>query len=291
MAIRESMTMAGDFARSSLYPVRRSARGSRRGRAKPTTEAMAKLNEKYREDAFADILHTNFGPDDVFLTLTYAAEHMPQTPEEAGRRIANYLRRVAYRCRKLGLGELMYVYVTERGAKSGRIHHHVFITGLLDRDTLEEIWGLGYANSRRLDFCEHGIRGLAKYALKSGTIKPEPDEEENEKVGYRTWSGSKNLAKPKKKQNDYRIKAKDVAYIDAHPDDYAYIQKLYPGYFVARVVTTACSEDTEDKTPIPRAHFVTLYLYRADTRLFGWRRMVDKLEKGERRGSREARGK
>lgn len=266
MAQRESMTTAGDYGRSSMFPVRKSASGGRRAKAKPTSEVQLQLNEKNRRNHFADILHCNFTCEDVFLTLSYSDANMPHDAEAAKREMRNYIRRINAKRRKKGLSPAKYVYITERGERSGRIHHHVFISGGLSREEMEEIWGNGYANSRRLQFDENGLAGLVRYSLKSGEYRP---DEESEKVGYRTWSCSKGLEQPKRRQNDSRIRKKDVEYIDAHPDDFAYIERLYPGWRVSRVETTPRSlYDDPDKSPIPRAHFITIYMYRHDA-VFG----------------------
>lgn len=277
MPQREVRVESGDYLRVTSFPVRKSAKGRRRCKAQPTSEVQALLNERNRQYYFSDLLLCNFTPDDIFLTLTYRDECMPHDAEEAKREFRNFIRRVNWKRKKKGLEPAKYIYVTERGEKSGRIHHHVFISGGLDRTELEEIWGNGHANSRVLQFDENGLAGLVRYSLKSGEYNP---DEENGKVGYRTWSGSKNLAKPKRRQSDSHIRVKDAAYIDEHPDDYDYIRRLYPGYYVARVEGTARSGlDLPEKSPIPRAHFITIWLYKADTDLFGYRRSLARCKK------------
>ncbi len=270
MPQRECVTMAGDYGRVSIFSVRKIARGHRRCKAQPTSEVQTKLNEKNRQNHFTDLVHANFTDRDYFVTLTYRDDLMPDTAEDAAKAIQNYFRRIKTRCKKRGIEAPKYLYVTERGAESGRIHHHVFISCGLSRDELEGIWGKGYANSRRLKFDENGVEGLVRYSLKSGVHRPTEDDE---KVGYRTYSGSKNLVQPERRQNDYRIRAKDAAYIDEHPDDLDYVQQLYPGWIVTRVEPTSRSGlDLPEKSPIPRAHFITIWMYQADTKLFGRRR-------------------
>lgn len=270
MPQRESIVRAGDYGRVSIFPVRKIARGHRRAKAQPTTAVQEKLNEKNRQNHFADLVHANFTCDDHYIRLSYRDDKLPDSAEAAARAIQNYFRRVKSKCKKLGYAPPKYLYVTERGEKNGRIHHHAFVSCQLSRDELENIWGNGYANTRRLEFDENGLAGLVKYSLKNGVHRP---DEESEKVGYRTYSGSKNLMQPERKQNDYRIRAKDAAYIDAHPDDLDFVQRLYPGWIVTRVEPTSRSGlDLPEKSPIPRAHFITVWMYRADTKLFGRRR-------------------
>lgn len=270
MPQRESVTIAGDYGRVSIFPVRKIARGHRRCKARPTSEVQAKLNERKRQNHFADLVHTNFVNGDYFMRLSYRDDKLPGSTEDAQKAIQNYFRRVKSKCKKKNLPAPKYLYVTERGAVGGRYHHHAFISCELSRDELEAIWGNGYANTRRIEYNENGAEGLVKYSLKSGVHR---QDEDCEKVGYRTYSGSKNLVQPEYRQNDYRIRAKDAAYIDAHPDDLDYVQQMYPGWIVTKVEPTSRSGlDLPDKSPIPRAHFITIWMYRADTKLFGRRR-------------------
>lgn len=269
MAQREQTVKSGDWQRVTWFPVRKSAKGRRRCKAKPTSEIQARLNEQYRQYHFEDLVHCNFTERDIFLTLTYRDDEMPSSADAAKRALQNFFRRIAARCKKRGLPAPKYLYVTERGEKSGRIHHHVFLSCDLSRDEIERIWGKGYANSRRLEFCETGVAGLVKYTLKSGVHHA---DEESEKVGYRTYSGSKNLTKPKKRQNDYRIRTKDAAHMDAYPDDYDYLHKLYPDWVITKVAPTPRSTYEPDSTPIPNAHFITIWMVRRDSEIFSPRR-------------------
>ena len=265
MPERERIIKTGDFARAHWYPVRREPKGKRGKRNKESTLVQKKLNQTNRERMLADLLHLNFTAQDYFIRLSYDTQ--PDGIPEADNCLKNFFRRVRYFRKKNGLGELKYIYFTERGTKSGKIHHHVFITGGIDRDTLEELWGHGYANSRRLRFNNKGLVGLSKYGTKAKKQKILREHEED--TVARTWNSSKNLTRPRPNKeifkNDYRIRAKDAAYIDAHPDDWEYIENLYPGYYVAAVEPTPKNFFTaEDKTPIPKAHFITIYLYRKD---------------------------
>lgn len=263
MPERERIVKTGDFARVHWYPVRREASGKRGKRNRESSLVQQKLNQKNRERMLADILHLNFTAQDYFLRLSY--ETQPDSIAEADKQLKNFFRRVRYYRKKNGLSELKYIYFTERGTQSGRIHHHVFISGGMDRDVLEELWGHGYANTRRLQFSETGLVGLSKYGTKAKKQKIARKQEAD--TVARTWNSSKNLLRPRMNReifkNDYRIRARDAAYVDAHPDDFAFIEKLYPEYIVAAVEPTPNGAfDGETETPIPRAHFITIYLYR-----------------------------
>ena len=115
---------------------------------------------------------------------------------------------------------LKYIVVTERGGKTGRYHHHITINGGLDRDAVEAAWGLGYANSRRLQFTETGLAGLGHYIVK----KP---------VGKKAWNASKNLIDPDPKTRDGRISGRRAEELARDTTNNAEYEKLYPGYFLA----------------------------------------------------------
>ena len=227
--------------RVHVYPTRRSARGKRNKRFQVTSEIQAKLNEKNAFHRMADLFHTNFTADDLAVTFSYSDNDMPATVNDAQRNIQNYLRRVKRRCKS----EMKYIYITEQ-ARSGRIHHHIVISGgNFTRDELEAMWKFGYCNSRRLQFNENGLEGLAKYFVKS------PTKKEDGKI-IRHWNSSKNLKQPKVRTNDYRISKKTAKHINDYPNDREYIEALYPGYRLARC------ESAEYAAGI----FITIYLYK-----------------------------
>lgn len=142
---REKRYYCGEYLDVYIFPVYSQARGRSR-KSKPTSEAQKKLNKRHSEEKLVRLLHANFTPDDLEIHLTYTEQ--PESPEDAKRELRNFLRRVQRRRKKLDLPPLKYIAVTEIGSK-GRLHHHVTVSGGLDRDELESLWGLGYANSRR----------------------------------------------------------------------------------------------------------------------------------------------
>lgn len=138
---RESVYVCGDYMDGDIYPVFQ-APGKRRSRCKPTSEIQQKLNQKNAEKKLTRLVHSNFTEDDIALHLTYRPGEEPQTEEEAQHILSNYIRRLKRRYAKLGM-ELKYISCTEYGKTSGRVHHHVILSGGLDRDTIEKVWGLG----------------------------------------------------------------------------------------------------------------------------------------------------
>ena len=177
--IRETSWVCGDYIDADIYPVFQPP-GKRRSKCRPTGEAQARLNQRNAERALTRQVHLNFGRGDIAIHLTYAVD--PEDPARARKDLTNFLNRVKRLRRKLGLPELKYVSCTEIGG-SGRVHHHVIMSGGVDRDVLERAWGKGYANTKRLQFGEDGVTGLARYVAKG-------------KHFYRRWNRSRNLEKP-----------------------------------------------------------------------------------------------
>lgn len=214
---REKRYYCGEYLDVYIFPTYRQSNG-RRSRSKPTTAAQKKLNQRHREEKLVRLLHANFTPDDLEIHLTYTVQ--PESEEEAARNARNYIRRIQRMRKKAGLPPLKYIVVTERGGKTGRYHHHITINGGLDRDAVEAAWGLGYANSRRLQFTETGLAGLGHYIVK----KP---------VGKKAWNASKNLIDPDPKTRDGRISGRRAEELARDTTNNAEYEKLYPGYFLA----------------------------------------------------------
>ena len=170
-----------------IYPefTRKEAEAAR-VRKPGSTGAQRKLNEKNARKYCKRLINANFGNGDYWITLTYDNEHLPDTIEEAIRDMTNYIRRINYRRKKEGLKPVKYIFVTEQGAKTNRIHHHLVIEkGNMTADDLEQLWKKGSRNNvRRIAEDENGLAGLSEYLTK-------------DPKGRKRWHSSKNLKKPK----------------------------------------------------------------------------------------------
>lgn len=224
---RETAYVAGDFIDGDIYPVFQPP-GKRRAKCRPTSAIQERLNQKNAEKKLARLIHTNFTERDLMLHLTYRPGELPEDEETAKKDVRNYLRRVKRVYKKAGI-ELRYIYITERGVKTGRVHHHLILSGGVDRDELEKIWGKGYANSHRLQLDE-GAEPLANYVSKQRRTA--------ERVTYRRWTGSRNLVKPEEIQRDGALTAEDV--LDAaeaveEGRGEAWLEARFPGYRCVRI--------------------------------------------------------
>ena len=218
---REKKYVCGDYLDVFIYPVFETGKhsGGKRTKRKPSTDAQKKLNQRHREEKLVRLLHANFTPDDLEIHLTYRGVQ-PGSDEEAARLVRNWIRRVQRMRKRMGLPPLKYIIVTERGKRGGRYHHHITLSGGIDRDALESLWQHGYANSRRLQFTEEGLAGLGHYIVKSP-------------VGKKAWTASKNLVDPEPRTRDGRISGRKARELAENIQDNTRFEKLYPGYLMS----------------------------------------------------------
>lgn len=226
---RERRYHCGNYLEVDIFPVfqKQSGRGKK---AKPTSEVQARLNEHNAEQKLIRILNANFTPEDIEIHLTYTDENLPDTPEEAERDVANYLRRVKRLRKKLELPALKYVNVPGGGIGGTRFHFHITMSGGVERSLLEELWGYGYANARKLQFNENGVEGLGRYVARQFTAH------KDELPFRKRWSASRNLIIPEPKDRDGKLsqkKVKELATIEAGSREP--FEKLYEGYRLSEV--------------------------------------------------------
>ena len=225
---RSSVNVCGDYMDGDIYPVYQAA-GKRRKKCRPTSEVQEKLNQRNAEKRLTRLVHNNFSEEDIALHVTYRNGEYPESPEAAARDLKNYIRRLKRKYKKAGL-DMKYVSCTEYGKKSGRVHHHLIISGGLDRDELEKTWGKGFANSKRLQFGEDGVTGLTHYMVKDG-------------IFYKRWNGSRNLVQPEPivKDNEFNMgDVEDMREAIETKNGHAYFEALYPDY---ELIEASCTQN------------------------------------------------
>ncbi|MDR0905293.1 MAG: hypothetical protein LBN00_03815 [Oscillospiraceae bacterium] len=162
------------------------------------------------------LIHCNFGSEDYFVTLTYGdAEHAKleiraaaisertgqyeiETPGlgshslyEAGRQdLTNWLRRVKYKCAKLGIEFKYFATTSDMGVEAGeerdvRVHHHVIINAEA-RDIAVACWRSENVKTTRLWAEQTDRTPLLKYMLEQ--VRHYTDE--------KAYKPSRNLATP-----------------------------------------------------------------------------------------------
>lgn len=223
-----------------LFPIAETERKrSRKAKEKVSAPKQKNLNDKRAKRYFAQLLKANFSENDLHVTLTYNEKFLPADITAAEKEVKNYLRRISRLRKKLKLTPLKYVFVTEMGVKSKRIHHHVIMNADgLDRDAVENLWrrqkrkgekqgeAIGFANADRLRLTETGLDALAAYLSK-------------DPKGRKRWVPSQNLLKPEVSVSDTKTSKSKFAQLVLLPVDCEKVQehfeKNHPGYKLTEV--------------------------------------------------------
>lgn len=213
-------------------------RYTRKRKEKVTAPKQKNLNIKRAKRYFGQLIKTNFGEGDLHLSLTYNAKYLPATVEEAEREVRNFLRRIARLRKKKGLPPVKYIFLTEQGVQSARIHHHVVINGGLSRDEVEMLWrrprrkgekqgeALGDCNADRLRTDDKGLERLASYLAK-------------DPKGRKRWTPSQNLEKPQVSVSDTKTSRRKFMQLVLLPEDAEevrlHFEKQHPDFGVTEV--------------------------------------------------------
>ncbi len=189
---------AGDQFEVEIYPefTRKEADAAKLVK---TNKAQKNLNSKNARKRLERLINNNFTDGDLWITLTYSPDNLPQNIEEAQKNMQNFIGRINYRRKKEGLEKAKYIYVTEYNEKKKvRCHHHLIMDCGLGMDTVEKLWKKGKRNNvRRVAGDENGLLGLAQYLTK-------------DPAGRKRWSSSTNLKKPKESKSYSAFKASHV---------------------------------------------------------------------------------
>ena len=209
-----------------------------------TPPRQKKLNNKRAKRYLEALIYSNFGKGDLRIDLTYHPKNMPKDEKAAKKEVQNYIKRINYRRKKLGLGHARYIVVTEIGTK-GKIHHHLVMDADMDRNMVEDAWGKGYANTRRLQpDNKTQLTELIKYLVKDFNTENE------DLANKRKWDSSLNLIKPWETINDdpRQMSKKRINLMKTIPTDCEQmkllIEKDNPGYELMWVERTLNEETT-----------------------------------------------
>lgn len=224
MPYREKRIFSGRYLEIEIFPIsQQEKRQKRKEKLRQTRPKQKNLNDKNAKKHLTRLLNTNFDNRDLAVHLTYDNDHLPETQEQARRDVCNYIRRIKTARKKAGLPEVKYIAVIEcrepkEGRKGVRIHHHVVMSGGLDRDAVEQLWGKGRANADRLKADEFGYTGLAMYLTK-------------DPKGSKRWSQSMNLKQPKIEVTDSKWTKRRVERMSQEREEDRFHQE-HPGYIV-----------------------------------------------------------
>lgn len=223
MAIREKRFLCGKYLEVEIYPISKyEQKKSRSKKENESRKEQKSLNDKNAKKNLRRRIHANFDNKDLIVSLSYDADNLPNSEEDAIRDRNNYIRRIKNFRKRNGLGELKYIAVleyreaTDDKRTKTRIHHHIIISGM-DRDKVEELWGKGIANTSRMQANELGFEELANYLLKDPR-------------GKKRWSQSKNIVIPVPVINDYKYSNKKLYELSQNQGEREVFEKLYPGF-------------------------------------------------------------
>lgn len=259
LGYRTKTTKSGEMLESEVFPLWETGAEARRARKHVSREAQRRLNDRNAVRKLVRLVACNFGREDLMVTLTYGDEGIPDF-RGVQRDVRNFIRRLKDRRAKAGLDELKYVYsvegfrheavdaaeqetlpgvfeqapeVIDQGLRvSPRPHVHMILSGGLEREVIETLWGRGWANCKRLQPDRYtGLEAISRYMVKSWR---RDCVEVAAPVGYpgKRWYGSRNLKKPKVTVSDWKMSrakvAKAVAEIEDMPG--SIFNRAYPGY-------------------------------------------------------------
>ena len=165
---------------------------ARAQKQRASSAARERLNARTSFQKLERTLAANFDDGDLFVTLTYDEDHLPEDRERAVRRLKSFLGKLRA-ARKARGQPLRYIYVTEGCYPGGRLHHHVVLNSTgEDLGEIRRLWSYGdNVELRRMRFDrDYTWEDLASYLTK------EPREWGHPQVGERTWTPSLGLARP-----------------------------------------------------------------------------------------------
>lgn len=269
---RETMIDCGDWAWIEVHPTWRPA-GKRRGKFRETSETQKRLNDRRMALRLVTTIHANFGRGDYALHLTYADDELPEYEFVFERDVRNFAARLRRLYKREGVG-LKYILVRGWSGR-GRPHLHVILSGGVDRDKIEDLWGHGYANCDRLEFSATGVTDLSCYIFGQRSAG-HTDAEHVRRRGERRWSGSRNLKKPVERVNVSRYSRAAMEEIADAGSAQEIFARRYPGFWLAEMPDIR-------KNPVTHAWELSAVLYKPDSRhLAAYARRGDDIRGGRR---------
>ena len=237
MGYRRKTTESGPRIDAEVFPVfgRGMRRALRRARSQQTPEAQKRANEERSRLHLIQLVEANFTDADLAIGLDYAGKE--PTPERVDRDLKTFFEKVRRRRKKYNLPDLKYICaiggdeMPAPGYSGKRPHAHVIMQGGIDRDELEEMWGHGRANTKRLQPMDEGLGGISVYFTKQMQDRPP-------KKGVKRYRTSRNLIRPEPRSRDAKIpnsRVRRIAY-DFENEAKTVMEKLYPGYVLQKCV-------------------------------------------------------
>lgn len=184
----------------------------RNGKEKLTIPAKKILNDERSRTYFDLLVKGNFDVNDYFLSMGYTDKFLPETEEAADQVVKKFIKDLKREAKKRGMEKIKYIYVTERGKKNGRIHHHMLLDRCLPRDLVEDLWSkqvrpfhpererLGWCNVKRIQIVAPTLKGNGPDYMQrvSRYLTKEPKTD----MGKKRWKQSTGLTLPGTSKRD-----------------------------------------------------------------------------------------
>lgn len=186
---------AGPLVLEAIYP-RGKAQDTPKARAakrKLSSEAQQRMNQKYSYQKLELQLAANYGPGDLWVTVTYDDDHLPKTRAEAMSNFKYFLRKLrAARGKKAAPvvhWNAEHKHEHDDPLQHRRWHHHFCLNATGDDyDLIRSCWIYGSnIEIRRIKIDkDHSYESLARYMCKESRDQP----------GLRCWSYTRNAKHP-----------------------------------------------------------------------------------------------
>ena len=235
----KKIIVAGALVKEAIYP-RGQARDLPKGRAakrKLSSEAQQRMNAKYSYEKLELQLAANYGPGDLWVTVTYDDEQLPKNRAEAEARFKYFLKKLrAARGKKaepVVHWNTEHKHEHENVLRHRRWHHHFCLNATGDDFMLlRQCWIYGSSiEMRRIKIDkDHSYETLARYMCKEARDRP----------GLRTWSYTRNAKHPEVETfpvpDDTPLSAPEGATVYEEASErteygaFVYIKYLTPGW-------------------------------------------------------------
>ena len=191
----KKIIVAGALVLETIYP-RGSAHDSPRQRAakrKLSSEAQQRMNQKYSFQKLELQLAANYGPGDLWVTLTYDDAHLPSSRAEAEAHFKYFLRKLRVirgkKSQPVVHWNSEHKHEHDSFWQDRRWHHHFAINATGDDfEQIRSCWIYGSnIEIRRIKLDkDHSYETLARYMCKESRDRP----------GLRCWSYTRNAKHP-----------------------------------------------------------------------------------------------
>ena len=184
----EKRKQAGNFLIVSRYGAPIGVhKGHRAKRHNSTTISVQKYNQKLRSDKVLGYLLCNF-EHGLFITLKYTDSKHPASYRDAQECIRKFISNVRLAAKEQG-EYFKCIWITERGSKSNRLHHHIVIeNNKIIRNIIYRKWENGGVHPTKIG-TNWQYKELADYIVK---IRGKEERKKNSPI----YGTTRNLATP-----------------------------------------------------------------------------------------------